>query len=182
MLCNSICKDLDRWLNQTLSLCSRISIINMNILPKINFISSMLPLPTPPQYWNRIQGLVSKLIWKGERPRLKTTILGQSKQQGGFGLPNLELYHISFMLRPLEKWFCQEQNTPWLLIECSIATPHKLDEVLFCSLSRKHCQETFGPIISFYSNMAAGWEIGRLGCEMAYTYTHFQKQVALFRE
>ena len=145
---NSICNDLDRWTNQKLSLSSRISIINMNILPRVNFILSMLPLPTPPRYWSQIQGLITKFIWKGERPRLKNTTLYQSKQQGGFELPNLELYHISFTIRSLEKWFSQEENIPWLMMERDIVSPYNLNEVLFSGLSSRYCQSKFGPIIS----------------------------------
>ena len=53
------------------------------------------------------------------------------------------------MLRPLEKWFYQDQNTPWVLMERNITSPHKLEEILFCGLSPKYCQEKFGPIISY---------------------------------
>ena len=145
---NSICNDLDRWFNQKLSLSSRISIINMNILPRVNFVSSMLPLPTPPRYWTQIQGLATKFIWKGERPRIKNSILHQSKQQGGFELPNFELYHISFAVRSLEKWFSPEENNSWLKMEQNLVSPYKLNEVLFCGLSTKHAQLKFGPVIS----------------------------------
>lgn len=36
------------------------------------------------------------------------------KQQGGFDPPNFELYFLSFMLCPLENWFSQEPNLPWV--------------------------------------------------------------------
>lgn len=43
-------KDLDKWFNYELSLCSRISVIDMIVLPKINFEFRLLPLPAPPSY------------------------------------------------------------------------------------------------------------------------------------
>ena len=34
-----------------LTLSGRISLIKMNILPRIDFYAGMLPIPTPPEYW-----------------------------------------------------------------------------------------------------------------------------------
>ena len=147
-LFNTIKEDLARWHDLTMSLSGRISLIKSNILPKVNFYASMLPLPTPPQYWERVQSLVSDFIWHGERPRVRTSILFQPSNSGGLSLPDLKLYYMSFIIRPLQNWISLYRNTPWLEIEQNIAHPYKLNNILFSALSSKQCLSQFGPIIA----------------------------------
>jgi len=44
---NKILRDMDRWIDPPMSIRARISIVKMNILHRINFVSSMVPLPPP---------------------------------------------------------------------------------------------------------------------------------------
>ena len=55
---SNIIRDLDKWSVLPNSLRSRISIIKMNVLPRINFASAMLPLPPPLRFWDKIQKCV----------------------------------------------------------------------------------------------------------------------------
>ena len=47
-------KDFECWSNLPNSLQARIAIIKMDILPPVNFCSSMIPL-APLGYWNELQ-------------------------------------------------------------------------------------------------------------------------------
>lgn len=79
-----------------LSMASRISIVKMNILPKVNFYVSMLHLPPQLNVWDKIQSQVSHFIWNGQKPRLKNKTLQQGKHLGGLGVPNFELLFIVY--------------------------------------------------------------------------------------
>lgn len=70
----------------------------MDILPRVNFYSSMIPLAPPLGYWNKLKSLVSKFIRKGKRPHLKHTTLQRDKSHGGLALPDLVYANV-----PLKK-------------------------------------------------------------------------------
>lgn len=56
-------EDTKRWSALPASVPSRIAVVKMNILPRINFISSMLPLPPPKDYWSKVDSLLTKYIY-----------------------------------------------------------------------------------------------------------------------
>ena len=91
-LYDKIEKDLERWSKLPNSLQARISIIKMDVLPRINFYSSMVPLAPPKRYWEKLDSLTSKLVWNGKRPRLKLKTLQRDRTQGGLALPYFKMY------------------------------------------------------------------------------------------
>lgn len=54
------------------SIQTRVAAIKMNILPYIHFISMMIPLPVPIDYWKKI-GKLRKYIWNGKHHRIRLT-------------------------------------------------------------------------------------------------------------
>ena len=90
-----------------MSIQARISVVKMNVLPRIHFVSSMLPLSPPSDYWHKLESAVSTFIWNGKRLRLKKSALQRSKEDGGLSVPNFKLYVWSFVLRPLLTWLTQ---------------------------------------------------------------------------
>ncbi len=96
---SSISCNLDNWSSLPDSLRSRVSIVKMIVLPQINFVSSMLPLPPPPRFWDRLQSMITKLFG-----RFKLSTMQQDRFAGGLSLPNFKLYPWAFALRPLFSW------------------------------------------------------------------------------
>uniref|UniRef100_A0A9J7X4D6 Reverse transcriptase domain-containing protein n=1 Tax=Cyprinus carpio carpio TaxID=630221 RepID=A0A9J7X4D6_CYPCA len=60
--------DIQRWNNLKVSFQGKISTIKMNLLPRLNFLFSMLPLSPPPGYFKEINSIVSCFIWNGKCP------------------------------------------------------------------------------------------------------------------
>lgn len=88
---NNILKDMEKWMSRPMSIQARVSVVKMNILPRINFVSSMLPLSPPSDSWHKLEAAGSKFIWKGKRPRLKKSTLQRRKENGGLSVPNFKL-------------------------------------------------------------------------------------------
>ena len=145
---NSIKTHIDKWANINLSLAERVSTVKMNILPRVNFMASMLPLPAPTGFWDKLQARVSKHIWKSQFPRIRMPILQHNKISGGLNVPDFKLYFYAFMLRPLKNWFNGNLSVSWVEIEEQIVSPFSLKDILFSGLSNQYCTEKFGPIIS----------------------------------
>lgn len=90
----------------------------MDILPRVNFYSSMIPLAPPLGYWDKHQSLISKFIWKGKRPRLKLTTLQRDKTQGGDGGgASSAKFSNLFLLDPIFTWFNPCSSVSWRPIE-----------------------------------------------------------------
>lgn len=146
---NKVMADLDRWSNLPNSLRGRIAIIKMNILPRVNFVSSMLPLPPPPQYWNKLQSAITKFLWHGKRPRIKLTTMQRERQAGGLSLPNFKFYGWAFTLRPLLTWFQLDARVSWRAMEEQIIAPYSFVNFLHSNISLHCCRLRFGPLISY---------------------------------
>lgn len=137
--------DLNRWSFLPNSLQSRISVIKMDILPRLNFLSSMLPLAPPKDFWKKMHSLVSSFIWGGKRPRVKITTLQRNRLKGGLSVPNFELYSWAFTLRPVSVWLDGNADVSWREIEKDLALPYRLEDLVYSSISLKL---NLGPIVS----------------------------------
>lgn len=141
--------DIQRWMCLPSSPAARMSTIKMNILPRINFISLMLPLPPPVNYWKKLDSLLIKYIWNGKRPRIKWSSLQRNKINGGLGCPNFKLYHWSFILLSVTKWFDPSWQSSWKQIEKERISPIRLQDFLFSGISHRKCTLYYGPILSY---------------------------------
>ncbi len=100
-----VTSDLANWMHLPTSFHARISVDKMNILPRINFYSSMIPLPPPADYWKNLDSVISQYIWNGKHPQIKLSTLQRNRSYGGWPFPNFKLYADSFPLRALSAWF-----------------------------------------------------------------------------
>lgn len=146
---NQIEKDIERWSKLPNSLQARISVVKMDILPRVNFYSSMIPLPPSKGYWDKLHSLISKFIWNGKRPRLRIKTLQRDKTQGGLGLPNFKMYFWAFVLRPISTWFNPVSSVSWKLIEENISQPYRLQDLVYSNIPPKEAKSRLGPIISY---------------------------------
>lgn len=149
MVLNKTLRDLDRWVDLPMSIHARVSVIKMNILPRINFVSSMIPLPPPSYHWSKLQSATTKFIWNRKRPRLKLSVLQRRREDGGLAVPDFKLYFWSFVLRPLLSWFNPDSSVSWRMLESNAVQSWTLQDVLFSNSSKKQCQLRFGPLISY---------------------------------
>ena len=127
----------------------------MNILPRVNYVSSMLPLPPRKQHWININKAMSTFLWKNKRARVKLGTLQRRSLSGGWGIPNFERYHHASILRALHMWFNRDVCVAWRPIEAANVSPHRLQDLVFSNILKRVISAKFGPIVS---HLRAVWK------------------------
>lgn len=117
-LLKSIQNDLSCWTNLPISLSERISTIKMSVLPKINYLFTMIPSIPNLSWLNSLNTAISQFYWKNKTPCIKLSTLQKPKFQGGLDAPNFELYHLSSQLKYLKQWLTSSHHdSHWLETE-----------------------------------------------------------------
>ena len=63
-------RDIAIWTKLPASLQTRIASIKMNILPRLDFMSMMIPLLPAQGYWKNVDKLLRSYIWNGNHPKI----------------------------------------------------------------------------------------------------------------
>uniref|UniRef100_A0A3B4C811 Reverse transcriptase domain-containing protein n=1 Tax=Pygocentrus nattereri TaxID=42514 RepID=A0A3B4C811_PYGNA len=128
-------EDLDRWDLLPLSLAGRINAIKMSVLPKFLYMFQCIP--------------ISSFIWNKKNPRIRTSILQRPCEQGGMGLPNIQLYYWAANIKMISYWMEQSETVSapdWLKLERGSCENTSLCALLYSSLP---CSE---PVTKYTSN------------------------------
>lgn len=144
----NIQRDLNKWSTLPASLRSRIAVVKMNILPRVNFLSAMIPLPPPIKYWKRLESSVRQYNWNNKQPRLKFPTLQRTTNNGGLALPNFKMYHLAFQLRALRVSMDPSSMISWSEIEQQLIGPMRLQDFTFAGVCLRKSLLTYVPVIT----------------------------------
>lgn len=135
-LLQEIKDNLERWNKLPLSLIGRISTVKLNILPKINYLFSMITVTPPSDWFSSLNSTVTKFYWKNKKTRIKLSTLQNHKQHGGLGAPNFYFYFLSQQLLYIRHW-TNNINPPWLEIESNLTQELQIQNLTFIDKSIK---------------------------------------------
>lgn len=137
-LLQGIKTNLEKWKVINLSLWGKINTIKMMVAPQVNYISMMVPLTVPNTFFKQYNHIVRDFLWNGKKPRIKLDKLFTTRSMGGLGLPNVELYKMSFELLKISKhWSDEGSSLGWLDIEREMVSPYGPIEILSQTPKRK---------------------------------------------
>ena len=103
-------EDLKRWTVLPLSLWGRVEIIKMNILPRLSFVISAIPLKFPQQWFKEIDKILSSFLWCDKKPRINHKKLSMPRNKGGLAVPDVYLYYLAYNVRFPLSWAYKNKN------------------------------------------------------------------------
>uniref|UniRef100_A0A8C5WGU9 Reverse transcriptase domain-containing protein n=1 Tax=Leptobrachium leishanense TaxID=445787 RepID=A0A8C5WGU9_9ANUR len=122
-LWEALCHDMIRWKPLRVSWLGKISILKMNVLPRLLYLFQTLPVHIPVSFFARIRSYCSRFVWNSTRARVGFATLSRSKQSGGLALPNFALYYQASHLVRVVEWTTGGRHALWQDLEWR-ATPH----------------------------------------------------------
>lgn len=104
--------DIKRWTVLPLSLWGRAEIIKMNLLPRLTFIISSIPLKFPSSWFKEVNKILYGFLWNYKKPRISRKKLSEPRFRGGIALPDIYQYYMAFNSRyPLQWAYSTERKT-----------------------------------------------------------------------
>uniref|UniRef100_A0A8C5WLI0 Reverse transcriptase domain-containing protein n=1 Tax=Leptobrachium leishanense TaxID=445787 RepID=A0A8C5WLI0_9ANUR len=122
-LWTEITRDLAEWKATRVSWLGKISIIKMNVLPRLLYLFQTLPIYVPPAFFRMIRTECSRFIWSATRARIDFRTLTRPKTAGGLAVPDFQLYYQAAHLLRIVEWTMGGRQALWQDLE-SGSTPH----------------------------------------------------------
>ncbi len=160
-LLKTITDNLLRWMNLPLSILGRIATIKMSVLPKVNYLLTMISSQPSLHWFKSLDSIITKFYWKNKPPRIKLTTLQKPKTQGGLAAPNFHHYYLANQLQYIYKWIHPHQSDKaWLNIEQTFCKTIPISDLPFLSHSIKHhqCFE----ITTISATLTAWWKFHKV--------------------
>lgn len=143
-----------------ISLIGRVNCIKMNLLPRFLYLFQTLPISIPTKFFKKLEGVISRFIWRGKVPRIKIKTLYNTPHHGGLKLPNFELFYWAAQLRTIWFWQTEMPNPPaWKQIEQFHASEVPLAGIPFIKSYHTLKDGTDNPFINHTSKL---WSVIQL--------------------
>lgn len=117
----NIQSDLKSWKGLLMTWFGRVNVIKMNVLPRIIYILYTIPITLPQIFFKQIKRALTKFVWGDKHPRISYEILRRQKEEGGLGLPDVNLYYKAMALVRILNWRHDTANKIWVNLEKTIA-------------------------------------------------------------
>lgn len=100
-------------------------------LPKFLYALQNSPNPVPIAYFKSIEAEVNLLLWEGKPPRIAMSKLTRSWYDGGFALPNVQLYYWAAHLIVENQWLHAPQEEPSIRLDRHVLGADRLLSSLY---------------------------------------------------
>lgn len=124
-------QDLQNLAKCEFSWMGKLAALKMIQLPQVLHIFRTLPIPIPASYFNSLQTVLSKHVWKGKKSRCSHSKLFKHGLSGGVGYIDFHNYFSASILTQLKEWFLPSPTTIWGSIESSYRPQYPVTSWLF---------------------------------------------------
>uniref|UniRef100_A0A7N4P7Z2 RNA-directed DNA polymerase n=1 Tax=Sarcophilus harrisii TaxID=9305 RepID=A0A7N4P7Z2_SARHA len=130
-LFTQIKSDLTNWKNIKCSWIGRANIIKMTILPKLIYLFSAIPIRLPKNYFNDLEKITTKFIWKNKRSRISRELMKKKSNDGGLAVPDLKLYYRAAVTKTIWYWLRNRLVDQWNRLGSRDKTVNKYSNLVF---------------------------------------------------
>lgn len=88
----------------------RISVIKMNLFPRVMFVLQNIPVVRGNKIWDVWHRKISKFICAGKKPRVKLKSLMDDISTGSLRVPDFKIYQEAILLRWSKEWITQRNS------------------------------------------------------------------------
>lgn len=120
-LLKTIRSDLQKWSQLAHSWLGRISVVKMNILPRLLFLFQMIPFKIPAGFFTLLRTMICRYVWNRRRPRLARSLFTRSKREGGLALPDIKGYFLAVTLNRISDWKYHRNSKLWVSLEIALS-------------------------------------------------------------
>lgn len=99
----------------------RISIVKMNVLPRLLFEFQIIPYKIPPGFFKLVQSRICRYVWNRKRPRIAYKWLIKPKNRGGLAIPDFKLYFLAIALNRISDWKYHKNSKLWVQLEMDLS-------------------------------------------------------------
>lgn len=85
-------------------LVGSISVVKMNVLPRLLFLLQMIPYGIPKGFYTIVRSLIDKYVWNRKCPRLARTLFTRPKREGGLALTDFKRYVMAIVFNRISDW------------------------------------------------------------------------------
>uniref|UniRef100_A0A8C5PAU0 Reverse transcriptase domain-containing protein n=1 Tax=Leptobrachium leishanense TaxID=445787 RepID=A0A8C5PAU0_9ANUR len=114
--------DLKEWSSLKISWFGRVGVLKMNILPRLLYLFSTVPVLLPPDFLASIRRTLSRFVWSQTRPRVRLHTMMLPKQAGGVAYPDVCRYFLASHLIRVVEWSTGGRGALWLDLEGDAVT------------------------------------------------------------
>ena len=88
----------------------RVALSKMVLLPRCLYALQNYNCLIPRSTFTELNSLLVSLVWAGKRNRVKLEVLKLDLEQGGLGLPDLQMYYLSELHQHATHWGTSDPN------------------------------------------------------------------------
>uniref|UniRef100_A0A8C5M2S8 Reverse transcriptase domain-containing protein n=1 Tax=Leptobrachium leishanense TaxID=445787 RepID=A0A8C5M2S8_9ANUR len=146
LLWEALRRDLAAWKPLKISWFGKISILKMNVLPRLLYLFQTIPVYIPPAYFTMVQSDCSKFVWNNSRLRISFQTMTRPKGRGGLAVPDFRLYYRATHLLRIVEWTGGGRHALWQDLELG-ATPHPTGVLPWMDPRRRSPQALKHPLV-----------------------------------